>query len=94
MFGKIKKIASAGTVESSDCLVTVGPSDHLALEYKGANSAVFQKRTEALLWEVLKKYGIDGADITIQDQGALEITMRARLETALERALTGDVHEK
>ena len=78
--------ASAGTLESSDCLVTVSPSEKLDLEYKGANSTVFAERTLCLVESVAKEYGIKGATISIQDQGALEITIRARLETALERA--------
>ena len=78
--------ASAGTLESSDCLVTVSPSEKLGLEYKGANSTVFAERTLCLVESVAKEYGIKGATISIQDQGALEITIRARIETALERA--------
>ncbi|NLX85440.1 MAG: citrate lyase acyl carrier protein [Synergistaceae bacterium] len=78
--------ASAGTLESSDCLVTVSPAEKLALEYKGANSTVFAERTMRLVESVTKGYALTGAEISIQDQGALEITIRARLETALERA--------
>ena len=78
--------ASAGTLESSDCLVTVSPAEKLALEYKGANSTVFAERTARLVESVAKQYDLKGAEISIQDQGALEITIRARLETALERA--------
>ena len=78
--------ASAGTLESSDCLVTVSPSEKLDLEYKGANSTVFAERTMRLVESVAKEYEVEGAEISIQDQGALEITIRARLETALERA--------
>ncbi len=81
--------ASAGTLESSDCLVTVSPSEKLKLEYKGANSEVFAERTIELVEVVAKKYGLGGAEISIQDQGALGITIKARLETALLRAAKG-----
>ena len=81
--------ASAGTLESSDCLVTVSPAEKLKLEYKGANSEVFAERTMMLVENVLKRYGLGGAEISIQDQGALEITIKARLETALNRACKG-----
>jgi citrate lyase subunit gamma (acyl carrier protein) len=79
--------ASAGTLESSDCLVTVTPSDGNTIEYEGANSAIFSKRTGKIALEMIEKYSIEGAAIRIQDQGALEVTLRARIETALERAL-------
>ncbi len=78
--------ASAGTLESSDCLVTVSPAEGLELEYKGANSVIFYERTKRLAEKVLNEYGLEGADISIQDRGALEITIRARIETALLRA--------
>jgi citrate lyase subunit gamma (acyl carrier protein) len=81
--------ASAGTLESSDCLVTVSPSEKLKLEYKGANSEVFAERTIRLVESIAKKHELNGAEISIQDQGALEITIKARLETALMRACKG-----
>ena len=82
--------ARAGTLESSDCVVTVSPSDSFVLEYNGANSVIFAKRTEELVRGVLKKTGAENAKITIQDQGAIEITIKARLETALARASKGE----
>ncbi len=86
---KLIRTASAGTLESSDCLVTVSPSETLELEYKGANSVVFAERTRQLVETVADQYSLKGAKILIQDQGALEITMRARLETAVMRAGNG-----
>lgn len=83
---KIARTASAGTVESSDCLVTVSPSEIFLFEYSGPNSTAFKKRTDTLVRTTLEQYGIKQASITIQDQGALEMTVRARLAVALERA--------
>ena len=87
------KTASAGTLESSDCLVTVSPAEKLKLEYKGTNSEVFAERTMVLVESIAKKHDLNGAEISIQDQGALEITMKARLETALMRAVKGVAKE-
>lgn len=83
---KIIKSAAAGTLESSDCVVTVSPSDSTELEYTGANSVIFGKRTGALVDDILKEYNVTCAKVSICDQGAIEITIRARLRTALERA--------
>lgn len=85
--------ASAGTLESSDCLVTVSPAEKLTLEYKGANSEVFAERTRRLVESAAKRCGVNGAEILIQDQGALEITIKARLETAFLRAGKGVTKE-
>ncbi|MCF7935299.1 MAG: citrate lyase acyl carrier protein [Synergistales bacterium] len=82
----IEKTAQAGTLESSDCLVTVAGSGTVDIDYRGANAALFGERTRAIVEEIVKRRGLDGASIQIQDQGALEPTLRARLETALARA--------
>ena len=82
----ILRTAAAGTVESSDCRVTVSPAEERSLSYAGANSVIFAKRTQSLVDEVLDEYSVRGAQVAIQDQGALAVTIRARLETALKRA--------
>ena len=80
--------AAAGTLESSDCYVTVSPDETFKLKYSGANSEIFAKRTERLVKSVLDENNIACANVTIEDRGAIEITIKARLETALERAST------
>ncbi|MDR1965642.1 MAG: citrate lyase acyl carrier protein [Synergistaceae bacterium] len=83
----ISKTASAGSVESSDCLVTVTPADSIEIDYSGANKKIFEKRTEAMTRAILAEYSVTAGRVHIQDQGAIEITLRARIETAVERAL-------
>jgi len=85
--------ARAGTLESSDCLVTVGPGSGVTLEYTGGNFFLFRRRTQAIVNEILEARAVENAFVSIQDQGALEPTLRARVETALDRAFRkkGDV---
>jgi citrate lyase subunit gamma (acyl carrier protein) len=83
----IVQSANAGTLESSDCLVTVAPAESIEIEYNGANEKIFRKRTEDLAREILGRYSLAGGAIKIQDSGALEVTLRARIETAVERAM-------
>lgn len=83
----IVRSANAGTLESSDCLVTVMPAETIEIEYAGANEKIFRGRTEDLVREILGKYSLTGGAVKIQDSGALEVTLRARIETALERAM-------
>lgn len=82
----IRKTASAGTLESSDCLVSVSPATELQLDYRGGNAELFRMRTRTLVEDVFRAYGLAGGRVTLQDQGAILATLRARLETALERA--------
>ena len=79
--------AQAGTLESSDCLVTVGPAEGRILDVRGGNAKLFAERTRRVVDEVLKRYGLRDVRVQIQDQGALEATLTARIETALDRAL-------
>ncbi len=83
----IKKTAQAGTLESSDCLVIVSPAEGFSMEYKGLNKSIFESRTLKITKEISERLSPEGALVRIQDQGALEMTLRARIETAFERAL-------
>jgi citrate lyase subunit gamma (acyl carrier protein) len=91
--GLIVRTASAGSLESSDCLVTVTPSESIEIDYSGANAKLFTSRAKRLTAEILKKYSISGASVHIHDQGAIEAAMRARVETALERAMEAEEDE-
>ncbi|NLI96666.1 MAG: citrate lyase acyl carrier protein [Synergistaceae bacterium] len=85
----VLEIAQAGTLESADCLVTVAPAEEFGLDYRGGNRKIYGERTRKLVLETLKRFGISEVQVTIQDQGALELVIRARLETALKRATRG-----
>lgn len=82
----LKSTAQAGSLESSDCMVVVSPAEVLEIEYKGQNSEIFKTRTLKIAEDIANRYGENNVAIHIHDQGALEITLRARIETAFERA--------
>jgi citrate lyase subunit gamma (acyl carrier protein) len=65
-------------------MVVVSPSDSYILEYRGQNEVIFKRRTERIVREIVERYA--PASVQIQDRGALEVTLRARVETAFERA--------
>lgn len=81
------RMAQAGTLESADCLVTVLGAEGFVLDYRGGNRKLFGERTRKLVSETLERFEVSGVQVTIQDQGALELVIRARLETALARAM-------
>lgn len=83
----VLRMAQAGTLESADCLVTVSEAEGFVLDYQGSNRKLFGERTRRLVSETLERFGVSGVRVTIQDQGALELVIRARLETALGRAM-------
>lgn len=83
---KIENKASAGTLESSDAEVNVYPSDDLKLEVKSSVYAQFGSQIEQTVKEILDNLDIDSGEIFVDDRGALDCTIRSRVETAIFRA--------
>ena len=85
---EIKKAATAGTLESSDCMVTVEPGEgkvDFSLESSVINQYGNQIRKVVL--ETLENLGVDDVKIAIVDKGALDCTIKARVEGAIFRSV-------
>lgn len=83
---EIRKLASAGTLESSDVYVEIEPScDGLAIEIESVVKEQFGDAIEAVVREVLTEYEVTGAKVLVSDRGALDCVIRARVETAVLR---------
>jgi len=86
------KTAPAGTVESMDCLVTVSeaePGTGLALTLAGSSVARFSKAMEKAVRETLESLGIRDLAVSGQDNGALDLVLKARVEAAVARLKEG-----
>lgn len=84
---EIKKPAMAGTLESSDCQVTLEPGDgKIEFTLESAVINQFGNRIRKVAMETLENLGIDNAKITIIDKGALDCTIKARVEGAAYRS--------
>lgn len=81
----------AGSLESSDVLVSLSPSTSGALDLQVESIVIkqFGRRIHAVAEEMLRQQSVQSGMIRIQDRGALECTLRARLETALARVQLG-----
>jgi citrate lyase subunit gamma (acyl carrier protein) len=82
---QIKKIASAGTMESSDAYVEIEPAEQLEVQLESVVYEQFGEDIHRVVCEVLKDNGVDGASVRVVDRGALECVIRARVETAILR---------
>ncbi len=82
---KITRKAIAGSLESSDALVCIEPAAATEITV----TSVVMKQWGDTIRAYAKKF-LDDAGVTakldINDRGALECTLQARLETALQRA--------
>lgn len=86
----IKKTAVAGTLESSDCLITLEPSDKLEIHLESTVKDLFGEDIIACVTKTLQEFGIDQAKVTIQDKGAFDNAIAARVECAVRRAQKED----
>ena len=85
---EIKKPAVAGTLESSDCQVTVEPGNgKVDFSLESAVIHQFGNQIKKVTLETLKDLGIDNVRISIVDKGALDCTIKARIEGAVFRAV-------
>ena len=82
---EIVKIASAGTMESSDAYVEIEPAETLDIKLESVVYEQFGDEIRKVAKEVLEENGIQAASVRIVDRGALECVIRARVETAIVR---------
>ena len=89
----IQKPAVAGTVESSDALVSVEPGDG-TIELTLTSSVMNQygRQIKETVMETLKRLDVDSVKISVVDKGALDCTLKARVECAVMRS--ADASEK
>lgn len=83
---EITKSATAGTLESSDVLVSVKKNKGLEVEIKSDVMEQYGDSIKKIVNKTLAELGAENALITINDKGALDYTIKARLKTALDRA--------
>ena len=84
---EIKHAAVAGTMESSDILISVKPGEGgLSIALDSVVKRQFGRQIEASIREVCASLGVQSASIYANDRGALDCVVRARVEAALLRA--------
>ncbi|MBR1887434.1 MAG: citrate lyase acyl carrier protein [Bacteroidales bacterium] len=85
------KEAIAGTLESGDIMVKIGPGEGLKVELQSSVEAQFGRQIKALIVETLEGLGIKDAHVDAIDKGALDCTIKARVTAAAVRATGVDV---
>lgn len=83
---KINKRARAGSLESNDLVVEIEPHDGLIIEIKSVVDDLFHNQIEASVKKYLNESGVKNAKVLIEDRGALDFTIKARIETAIRRS--------
>lgn len=89
---KIKKMANAGTLESSDISILIAPGDNgeIEIELESDVYKQFGNQIKNVIKSTLNKYNITSAKIKAIDKGAVDYVIKARMETAIFRACESD----
>ena len=83
---EILKSAVAGTLESSDAMVTVEPGDGIELTISSSVMNQYGRQIKTTIMETLERLDVKNARITVVDKGALDCTLKARVECAVFRS--------
>ena len=83
----IEKSAVAGTLESSDAQVTVEPAENgIELEISSRVMNQYGRQIKATVLETLDRLQVKDGRVTVVDKGALDCTLKARVECAVFRS--------
>jgi citrate lyase subunit gamma (acyl carrier protein) len=82
---EIKKEALCGTLESNDLLVRVAPHQGLEVAISSEVMRQFGARIREVVEETLNQMGVSQGQIVVEDKGALDCSIRARVQAAVLR---------
>lgn len=84
---EIKKVAMAGTLESSDAQIVVEPGeDKVELIIESSVIHQYGKQIRNVVMETLGRLGVTTGIVKVIDKGALDCTLKARVECAVFRS--------
>lgn len=80
----------AGSKESSDCLITITEAEEQSIEINSSVGAFFYQQIKKVVLDALEEKGLTHVSVTVEDRGALDQTIKARLLVAIERMREDD----
>lgn len=85
----VRKPAQAGTIESSDMLVTISPAPQgagVSITLTSPTMRQYGDHIKGVIRRVLNDCGVDDATVDANDKGAVDFVIEARVKTAIQRA--------
>ncbi len=89
----ILREAQAGLQDKGDVVVRLKPGDAhsgIRLDIESKVMSMFGDQIRASVLEIIDSYGLTDVHVSVQDQGALDYAIRARVQAAIERAVKED----
>jgi len=90
---ELLRAGQAGSVESNDIFILIGPNEKgkgLEWHLESPVKSIYGDKIKEEIMEILKKYKITDAIVQVTDRGALPFTVKARTEAAILRAIKKD----
>lgn len=85
---EVKRESMSGREGRADCIVKISPADDLNVRIESKVKKLFGKEIENTVRSVLKERKIAKALVEVHDYGALDWVIRARLEHAIDEAVS------
>ena len=85
----LRKAATAGTMESNDIMVTLEPAEAGGIQIDLTSNVLqqFGAQIRSVITETLTESGVETPAVTAVDKGALDCTLKARIEGAVFRSV-------
>lgn len=86
---KILRQAQAGLQDKGDVVVRLEPAAEgsgISLDIESKVMSMFGEQIRTSVLETIESSGLTDAHVLVRDQGALDYAIRARVQTAIERA--------
>jgi citrate lyase subunit gamma (acyl carrier protein) len=90
---KILREATAGMLDKGDVAVQLRPGpigSGIQVEIESKVYALFGDQIKTSVLEEIERYQLTDMFVSVKDQGALDYAIRARVQTAIERAIRED----
>ncbi len=83
---KIKKMVTAGTVESNDILIMLSEGEgSIDIDLESVVEKQYGEKIRQLIYKTLEDEGVRSAKVIAKDRGALDFTIIARVKAAINR---------
>lgn len=85
---EIKNTAMAGTLESSDTTIVVepNPDKEISIILKSSVEKQFGDQIKKVVTDTLREMKVESAIVRVNDKGALDCVIKARVQAAVLRA--------
>ncbi len=89
---KLMHQSRAGSVESGDILIMLKPAESgVRIHLESKVMVHYGEQIELLIKQTLSQHGISDCSVIAKDSGALDYTIRSRVNTAVKRSVMGGV---